>query len=987
MPDRILPRDYNFWSWLSETGEIGRNVLRGNVGAAGRHLGNFLVQPLDALLPGDAIPDITRPEDQYSTGEMIKDVTGMDTEEAPWYVKYPLEIGAGAITDPLTYVPGGVIASAAKAPITGVKAGARATEAVIPGMAKVNEAIGSASNAVRDALNWSKIHHNKAGNLGKGRALEATSKKAAEARIKDIAARSGVAPNTPEAEAIFDAFQNIRRDPNDSRLVAGRLLDNADEWRDAAGTKAAIADRLAQHPTFQALDEAGKNRVLSAASDMADMSMAQWSEGMGGSVFNRPDLYRSGSKVYDVGDLMPQYEKDMAEFTARAKQNAANARAIQGGGPLGIIQPEKPTFDQWAAGQKFEKVANPEAYSKRTYLHRYMDEDAMADAGIAGTKPSSNLKSAMTDEELHTFLNPASPGYDPTAVAKYLESMGNDPYTALTKASEQHARNMMRASVAKGELGGAFKSLVDPKSREAIDQAIKDLVNSKEGRDYGVQLEAIMHGQGKLDPISGLASGANKIFKKAATTGLGIPRPAFYARNIAGSIQQIMTSPEGRRAFIKDPLGAIKNLANTADVGIQEYAKTLGIKKGPVVGFIKDQTSKDLAAIDEAVKASDGTATGVMNTLRANGKESAAELVEHGIIDGQTNLDDMLIGLSKPADTGVKAKLIEAIDTPARINQHVEARMRAGHYLAARQAGMQPAEAAARVKADLLDYTAPTLANRRFRAWVPFGAFTSQTIPQTAKWLTEGMDYSKPFSSAIEQATLGGGAARNTMTELFASDPNAPVYQSMQGQANIDLGLGEDGKTRNYLTSLGLPFEAAAPWLNPTWENLRKAGIGSLQPLVKTGISQTMGIDPYFGTPAGSYTDLPLWLSQTTGMDRSGSPELGKTLSLLQSTGLLQPINTPLNMLSTVVDPRKSTGEKAASLLTGAKITPVDEQRALQQAYESALTKMPQVKTYTSIYSKDASPDVQDLLSEYHRVQKDIRDKRKAEQIKNQQPL
>jgi hypothetical protein len=111
-------------------------------------------------------------------------------------------------------------------------------------MAKVNEAIGSASNAVRDALNWSKIHHNKAGNLGKGRALEATSKKAAEARIKDIAARSGVAPNTPEAEAIFDAFQNIRRDPNDSRLVAGRLLDNADEWRDAAGTKAAIADRL-----------------------------------------------------------------------------------------------------------------------------------------------------------------------------------------------------------------------------------------------------------------------------------------------------------------------------------------------------------------------------------------------------------------------------------------------------------------------------------------------------------------------------------------------------------------------------------------------------------------------------------------------------------------------------------------------------------------------------------------------------------------------
>ncbi len=210
---------------------------------------------------------------------------------------------------------------------------------------------------------------------------------------------------------------------------------------------------------------------------------------------------------------------------------------------------------------------------------------------------------------------------------------------------------------------------------------------------------------------------------------------------------------------------------------------------------------------------------------------------------------------------------------------------------------------------------------------------------------------------------------------LMAPGRDEPVSPQMEGKLNIPIGKDELGN-QQYLTSLGLPFESLN-FIPNLSADLSQAGrqveqniVGSSQPLLKTALAATFGEDPYFGTPFQSYTKVG-------GQDLG---PVGGTINTLLGTGLpgAVPIQGLLGTASKVGDERTSLGEKAVNLLTGARVTSVDPDKALQQRLQSYLETRPDVSQFRSFFQKDESPDTQELLTALKEAQQKIKAKKAA---------
>ena len=91
--------------WIDRPGQVVRNVLRGDLGAAGRQATDFVGDTIDAVLPGDLIGAATKDADYVSGSELV----GIDRKESPW-LALAGDIGIGIATDPLTYTGLGFVA-------------------------------------------------------------------------------------------------------------------------------------------------------------------------------------------------------------------------------------------------------------------------------------------------------------------------------------------------------------------------------------------------------------------------------------------------------------------------------------------------------------------------------------------------------------------------------------------------------------------------------------------------------------------------------------------------------------------------------------------------------------------------------------------------------------------------------------------------------------------------------------------------------------
>lgn len=86
----------SFLQWIDRPGQVVRNVLRGDLGAAGRQAVDFLGDTADAFLPGDLIGETTTRGDYLQFSDLV------GGEDLPWYLKLPLDVAGGVVTDPLS---------------------------------------------------------------------------------------------------------------------------------------------------------------------------------------------------------------------------------------------------------------------------------------------------------------------------------------------------------------------------------------------------------------------------------------------------------------------------------------------------------------------------------------------------------------------------------------------------------------------------------------------------------------------------------------------------------------------------------------------------------------------------------------------------------------------------------------------------------------------------------------------------------------------
>lgn len=242
-PDRGL-----FLSILDEInrpGQVVRNLIRGDVGAAGRQAGQFGINLADALLPGDWLPnEVARKEDYVSGHELVGGYEDAGSKA--------LGFGIDVLTDPLTYIPGAFVAKGAKL----------AGGAAVKGAEKVigKQAVETIGRGVRETFNKQRLTPATRSAVDKARAVQSGVSQAQVRALDEI-----LKGTTEEQQGLLgEVFLNIKRD------TAGR----ADSLIDAT-EQMTVAQRAAQH--FAGRTDA--QRLSQIVDELSGFSRRQFEEG------------------------------------------------------------------------------------------------------------------------------------------------------------------------------------------------------------------------------------------------------------------------------------------------------------------------------------------------------------------------------------------------------------------------------------------------------------------------------------------------------------------------------------------------------------------------------------------------------------------------------------------------------------------------------------------------------------------------------------
>ena len=574
---------------------------------------------------------------------------------------------------------------------------------------------------------------------------------------------------------------------------------------------------------------------------------------------------------------------------------------------------------------------------------------------------------------------------DPALAGAYSRDLGS----SLLKRAGQQGKIMTRKTLGDDLWRGVKATLPDDSplktaSFDLTDKAHTDAVVAHlngmvkaDGpeRDFAVRALAMFKGMDKLDPFSDAMAKFNaNIFKPAATVGVVIPRVSFTVRNSLSAIAQALSTPGARGAALRDPKWIYQRIVGGLTDPIEEFATKIAGK--PI--RIGDDTNRLLALTEEAFTNAKGSVTQAKNYLRNNTDplaKEALEALEQNVLENPIKVDEVISSL-RP-DNPMWRKLKDNVyDLPGQLNKHVEDRIRAGLFLAAKRSGQSPVAASASVRNAVLDYSVPTIENRRMRTWIPFGAFMSQTLPQSAKLLMENAPegFARGGVQGAISSGLAGGAARGAANAMFETDPENPIYPDMEGKLAIPAEGAAPGMQR-YLTSFGLPLEGLGdiPMSTDQRDLERFVGVAA-NPLVKTAYSAVTGREPFFGTPYGGY-DKPYAALEAMGME---SGPLAAGIRKATGTGMLQPLTHALNLADPWMDDRQGTALDLVRAGTGVRVRDIDEDMALRLNLEEALRQNPRVKQYSGFYKGSEDEDTNELMESYNAAKRRIADKRKA---------
>lgn len=952
----------SFLDWLNTAGEVPLNVLRGRPGAAGRKALDFLGDIPDAVLPGDWIPDASTEEDAVSAS----DVLGIDPMRNPAGAKVADIIG-GTIANPLSYLglrgAGPVIQAPlplqgvikGQVPLTGVsslidkgKSLARTGWEKLPESVTEPIAEGAAATGdlTRRTLNWLSTSPEDEALLTRASGAGDIASKVHLRNVEDYLGGLSQA----EREAVGELGQRINRMGTDDRSKWQTILDDE--------------SYLASRPDIRA------DEVRRAYAAHRAQAGNQFDEGLAGGVF-APDiayLTPSGQRISQKG-LQSQFEQDLKAGLS-AEDDLAGYAAKRGFVPDKTVAGTPGYMSRQFDGEYFRDIEDPylnmrkgggsgaplrgreEALSTPEGLLRFLQREKDADLEFDAAKV--NAKRAEMQGRL---IQKGSIGKEmfERGRAERIKMLSDD----LAKATPDEAPAIQKRI---DEVKSESFALAKGEHRTEVDRQIAKLANSDKAsdRDFAYQLENAWRGippRSKNWFAQGLHK-ANQVFKGAATYGVIFPRLAFHVGNrLSGTLGQVLSNPEARR-FIResgqripgDLGGAFKDglihLRKTLEEFDNEFVKSVGgvLPKG---GGARGAMSQRLQDIDDAFSMAKGSTEDFRKILsgRPDGEKLLMAL-DNRVLDDFVTSEDLL---RRMADEGTWGKIKDVANWPAKIGQGVEQRMRIGTFFDLIDSGVDPAAAAKTVKGTFLDYGKPGIANRRFRDIIPFGAFLSQNVKQQAKFIAE-------------QPSIAVAAS-----QLYGDDQGLPKYPWLEQQAAVPWGLDEQGNAQ-YITSFRQPIEGltAIPGLGAN--DLYRDVVGSMQPLLKTGIAYAVDKDPFTGREFGEYDKI---MGQEAG-------KLGRAYNVIMGTGLTQAVGTPMGQLANLADERKSIAERALQFGTGMRFTSVDPDLAERQQLEDYLETRPEIRTAPGYYQTGEDDELAQVLKDLRAAKARLKEKRAA---------
>ncbi len=953
-----------------------RNLLRGDIGAAGRNVADFGLNIIDAALPGDWIPEISGEKDRPNFQDVVGPIDDGILGSA-------IDLAGNIATDPLTYVPGAALAKGAGAVAKGVKA--VTPKIVQEGVAKIAQPAGKYLRKVAGAER-----------IGKPLANVITAAQGAK-DVTGLAGHEAIAaalkdatPREMQAAQEVLANRTVARDPT---LGYQRALDES-------GTMS-VQDRLARYLTDNPdVDPAKLANIVTGVGDYFKTKFdVGKSSGIGGNIFKE----MGGQPVSDVvmgavpGTTGSQGIRDY--FPQVFKKTTDEEIADQLGNPNFLSERKLTTpadvsthlannLDQEIDTDLLGTLARYNQQSAETASKAATGQGLFGLAREAGTElPDELLQKALAQQRL---AQPAKAVVGPSETA-----MTSDVADMLSGGARQGPRaaeaelpnafektsfdphgqadkwlfeqNMKEAQDGLGLAGQSGKSVVgkstaitsglsaDEKQQarnwllsqdyKHTDPLLKETAQAIAKNLPGDEADVALHFLKGMPSAQGLTKQLGKLnshFKKFAVFGAIIPKLGAITRNVTSGLFQKYSTPEAR-GFIspKNAPQFMRDWFASIEDGIEHLTGK------------RVFTKNEFAQVDNAFKQSGGDPRKALAFITDPIMRAAAE---KGVLGN--NFVDTEHLIAKASQSGIRDVGNRLMNYPASMFRGAESRMRYGLFKDMVKSGKSADDAARTVRDAFFDYGVSSKENQAARSLLPFFQYTAKAVPQQANLMAE-----KPWIASV-------------IGNLMSPGRDEPVNAQMEGKLNIPIGRDERGN-KQYITSLGLPFETLGTIPNPS-ANLSQFGrqveqniVGSSQPLLKSAFAAVSGEDPYFGTPFQSY-------QRVAGQDLG---QVGGSINTLLGTGLpgATPIQGLLGTAGKLADERTSLGETAANLLTGSRITSVDPNKALQQRLQSYLETRPDIQQYRGFFQTDKNPDTQALLDAMKAAHKKIKDEKKAQ--------
>ncbi len=931
MPERVTPADPGLLSSIADEislpGYALRNLMRGDIGAAGRNVADFGLNLLDAPLPGDWIPEISGSEDRPS----FQDVVGPIDDGL---LGSTIDFAGNVITDPLTYVPGAAVVKGAS--MLGKGAKAITPKIIQEGVAKVAKPAGK---LLRKTFAAEKIGKPLANVITKAQgAKDVTGRAGSDALVEGLRGAS-----TRELEAAGEVMLNVTKDKATGAL---RALDDSDTL--------SVQDRLARYLTDNPdVDPAKLAQIVQTSQGVGK---AQWESGkatgVGGNIFT--DVAGQPASDVVMGAVPGSTgQQGVREYFPRIFKNEDPEAALAelAGHPSAIkgrkLETTQDVLAHLAANPNLKLTTNvAEALSQRAAQQAELAGRGATGRGLMDLAKQQGTE--LPDELLAKVLPMSNPAADvsPTlatggrgaAVADKAIAgtpdlvMGGAPKAAAKTGLSDGERKQAREWLLSQEYKHA-----DPLLRETAEAIAKNLP----GDEADVALHFLKGVKARTGLPKALAA-LNSKFKPVAVYGALWPKIGSITRNMTGGLWQKYSNPESRGvispqnipSFMRDWLASI-------DDGVER------LFGGRIF------TKNEFKEMDAAFKAGGGDPRKALGLIKDPTMRAAAERGVFG-----NNFVDTEGLIAQAGKTGLRNFGSKAWDYPGYMFKGAEQRMRYGLFKQLTKQGKSADDAARIIRDSFFDYSISSAENRLARDVIPFFQFIGKAIPQNAKLMAE-----KPWlASAVANA--------------YAPGRDEPVSPMMEGKLNIPIGQDEQGN-RQYLSSLGLPLESLGAIPNFSASPLQAGReveqniIGATNPLLRMAYSYTAGRDPVFGSTPGSYTKV-------AGQDMG---KVGGAINQLLGTGFGPAIAAQqlAGQVGRFTDDRTSLGDLALNQLTGARVQSVDPDRAIQQRLQSLLERDPSIGQFRQFYSKgEDDKTAEGLLEALQNAKKSIKAKQKA---------